>query len=54
MYVCMYANFLGKKHNGTLSRCIFYQMRDKTVKSRPRILCLILFSFTCIRVSLFY
>ena len=23
--------------NGGLSRCIFYQMRDKTVKSRPRI-----------------
>ena len=31
------ANFFGKKHNGGLSRCIFYQMRDKTVKSRPRI-----------------
>lgn len=31
------ANFFGKKHNGALSRCIFYQMRDKTVKSRPRI-----------------
>ena len=31
------ANVYGKKHNGGLSRCIFYQMRDKTVKSRPRI-----------------
>jgi len=29
--------FLGKKHNGALSWCMFYQMRDKTARSRPRI-----------------
>ena len=53
------ANFFGKKHNGGLSRCIYFircaiKLLNPVLESKGVYFMSYFIFFTCIRVSLFY